>query len=373
MPETVPFRDLRRVHGIHQAQSRARLRDALDSGDFARPNGLIEKFEAEWAAYCGTRYAVATSSGSTALLLAFLALDIGAGDEVVTVPNTFVATVEAALLLGADVRLVDVDPETLAIDEDQAIAALGPRTKAVVPLHPFGRLAQTDRLVAACRERGVAVVEEACHAHGAERAGVRAGALGTCGVFSFGPTKPLAGLGEGGAVVTDDAGLHERLRLLNNHGRSDGQHAVLGLNFRIHPIEAAYLSSRLEVYPELLVRRREVAGRYNDAFSVYGVTGNTRVDDPRKHTYYVYVVVAGERDRLAQHLTAAGIGWDVHYPVAVHHQPAHRERFAGAGLSACDRVQQQILSLPLYDGLTDDEVELVVTETSRGLERCLAP
>jgi dTDP-4-amino-4,6-dideoxygalactose transaminase len=197
---------------------------------------------------------------------------------------------------------------------------------------------------------------------------VMAGAAGTCGVFSFGPTKPLAGLGEGGAVVTDDDGLAERMRQVNNHGRVNGEHASLGLNFRIHPIEAAYLSARLALYPDLVERRREIARRYNDAFASFGVAGNTDVADPREHSYYVYVLAVPDRDRFTERLASAGIGCDVHYPVAIHRQRAHRARFADARLPCCDEAQQRIVSIPLYDGLTDEEVDYVIEQVRSALD-----
>ncbi|MEO6503824.1 MAG: DegT/DnrJ/EryC1/StrS family aminotransferase [Jatrophihabitantaceae bacterium] len=364
----VPFRDLARVHAIGRDTSRASVFSALDSVDFQRPSRLIEHFESAWAEYCGVRHAVATSSGSTALLVSFMALGVGPGDEVLTVPNTFVATAEAALVLGAQVRLVDIDPATLAIDQELAIAMLTERTRAVVPLHPFGRFAELDRLRQACAAQDIALVEEACHAHGARRDDVMAGAAGDCGVFSFGPTKPLAGLGEGGAVVTDDDELAERMRQVNNHGRANGQHASVGLNFRIHPVEASYLTARLALYPQLVERRREIAGRYNDAFGEYGVTGNTDVAHLSEHSYYVYVLAVPQRSRFCERLTSAGVGWDVHYPVAIHRQPAHLDRFRDARLPRCDQTQQRIVSLPMYDGLTDSEVDYVIGHVRSALD-----
>lgn len=365
---SVPFRDLPRLHAIGADCSGAAVDAALASCDFGRPNGLIEAFENDWAEFCGVKHAVATSSGSTALLLAYLAHGIGPGDEIVTVPNTFVATAEAALLLGATVRLVDIDAATHAIDQQQAITALGPATKVVVPLHPYGRLAQLGELRAATAERGIALIEEACHAHGATRGGRMAGGFGDAAVFSFGPTKPLAGLGEGGAVVTDDDELAARLRAWNNHGRDRGEHARLGLNFRIHPIEAAYLTERLKLLPGMLAERRAIAERYNAAFAPFGVVANPAVDDLSEHSFYVYVLDVPQRGRFRAALRAAGIGSDVHYPSAIHRQPAHRERFAAARLAACDTVQQHIVSLPMINGLRDDEAEHVIAATVRALE-----
>jgi dTDP-4-amino-4,6-dideoxygalactose transaminase len=370
MPATsaAPFRDLRRLHQVGQQRSRAALQEAVDSCDFARPNRLIDAFEERFAAYCGVSHAVATASGSAALLLTYLSLGIGPGDEIVTVPNTFVATAEAAWLLGATVRLVDIDPGTHAIDQRQAIEALSDSTKAVVPLHPYGRLADVEVLVAEARRRGVAVVEEACHAHGATRGQRRAGAWGDCAVFSFGPTKPLAGLGEGGAVVTDDDTLAERLRLMNNHGRRQGQHAALGLNFRIHPIEAAYLITRLDLLPDLLAERREVAARYNAAFTSLGIVHNPDVDDLAEHSFYVYVVDVAARDAFCQALTSAGVGWDRHYPVPIHRQAAHRTRFESVHLANCDRRQDQIVSLPMINGLSDSEVGYVIEQVGLAVD-----
>ncbi|GAB3951336.1 DegT/DnrJ/EryC1/StrS family aminotransferase [Kribbella albertanoniae] len=364
----VPFRDLRRLHNIGQQESRAALDRAIDSCDFARPNQLIEEFESKFAEYCGVRYAVATSSGSSALLLAYLAHGIGAGDEILTVPNTFVATAEAAIMLGARVRLVDVDPVTQAIDQGAAIRMLTPSTKAVVPLHPFGRAAGLELLRSVTRERGIALIEEACHAHGARRVG----RVGDSAVFSFGPTKPLAGLGEGGAVVTDDERLAGILRQWNNHGRDGGSHRHLGLNFRIHPMEAAYLTSRLALLPGLLDERRMIAARYNDAFAEYGVTGNPAVRDPTEHSYYVYVLDVPQRARFCRRLSELGIGWDIHYPVAIHRQPAHEARFRAAALPQCDRLQERIISLPMINGLRKDEIDEVVTAVRSVLEEVTA-
>jgi dTDP-4-amino-4,6-dideoxygalactose transaminase len=364
----VPFRDLPRLHSIDRGPSRAAVAAALDSCDFGRPNGLIARFEADWARYCGVRHAIATSSGSAALLLTYLGLGLGPGDEIVTVPNTFVATAEAAWLLGARVRLVDVDPVTQAMDQDQAVAALTPRTRAVVVLHPFGRIADLDRIRCITAEQGIALVEEACHAHGAVRDGRVAGSLGDCAVFSFGPTKPLAGLGEGGAVVTDDDELAERLRRWNNHGRDGGAHVALGLNFRIHPIEAAYLTRRLALLPELLNARRRVAAAYNDVFVPFGVAGNPGVAEPGEHSYYVYVLDVPQRDQFRRRLAETGIGTDVHYPVPIHHQPAHREKFRDTAFPVCDQLQGGIVSLPMMDGLRPAEVEHVRDQVTRVLK-----
>ncbi|MGH3662324.1 MAG: DegT/DnrJ/EryC1/StrS family aminotransferase [Micromonosporaceae bacterium] len=368
----MPFRDLARLHAIERDESRAAIDAAIDSHDFGRPNALIAAFESAYADFCGVRHVIATSSGSAALLLDYLAHGIGPGDEILTVPNTFVATAEAALMLGATVRLVDVDPRTHAIDQAQAVSMLSGNTRAVVPLHPYGRLAQLDALRQATRDRGIALIEEACHAHGATRGGTVAGALGDSAVFSFGPTKPLAGLGEGGAVTTDDDNLAERLRHWNNHGRDGGSHVTMGLNFRIHPLEAAYLTARLRVLPRLLERRRVVAAAYTAAFEPYGVVHNPKVPDPAEHSYYVYVIDVPRREEFCRLLTQAGVGWDVHYPVAIHRQPAHAARFSASQLPCCDTLQERIVSLPMIDGLHDEEVEHVVKAVVDALDRVLS-
>lgn len=357
---TVPFRDLHRLHKIGADVSQTALFDALKSCDFARPNRLIENFEQAYAEFCGVRHVVATSSGSTALLLAYLAHDIGPGDEVITVPNTFVATVEAARMLGADVVLADVDPDTYAIDVQHVADLITPKTKAIVPLHPFGRIAGLQEITNLAHRYGVVVIEEACHAHGAMCSGRRVGSLGDSAVFSFGPTKPLAGLGEGGAVATNNDYIAERLRFYNNHGRQGERHVTLGLNFRIHPLEAAYLSARLELLPQMLEERRKIARQYNNAFADLGIVKNPAVRDLNEHSFYIYVVEVPSRSKFCGSLTANGIGWSIHYPVPIHQQEAHQAYFQNACLKRWDCIQPKIVSLPLINGLTEREVQRVV-------------
>ncbi len=367
-PTTVPFRDLHRLHRIHGDASRAALLAAVESREYTRPNPIIEEFERRWAAYCGVRHAIATTSGSAALLMVYMTLGIGPGDEIITVPNTFVATAEAALLLGATVRLADIDPLTHTVDQDSARKLFGPRTKAVVPFHAYGRLAEIDALTAEARAAGIPVVEEACQAHGAARDGRKAGAWGDCAVFSFGPTKVFAGMGEGGAVVTDDDELADKLRLLNTHGLEDRLHTALGFSFRIHPMEAAYLTARLEVLPALLTERRALAARYTEAFAPFGVVHNPRVADSEEHGLYVYVIDVPDRDAFCARLTDAGVGWDIHYRAALHQQPAHQERFRDAEVPACDERQGQIVSLPMINGLEEAEVAHVVDRVTDALD-----
>ncbi|GAA1691592.1 DegT/DnrJ/EryC1/StrS family aminotransferase [Kribbella yunnanensis] len=358
---TVPFRDLKRLHEIGRDSSRSRLESALDSATFARPNQWIEDFEASYADYCGVDHAVATASGTAALMLTYLALGIGPGDEVVTAANTFVATIEPALALGATVRLADVDPETHLMSQEAALALVTPRTKAIVPFHAYGRLADLSLLRRETSRLGITLVEEACHAPGATRNGRMAGSFGDCAVFSFGPTKPLAGLGEGGAVVTNDSQLALRLRRWNDHGRTGGEHLEIGLNFRMHPMEAAYLTERLKLLPEFLEERRALAHVYNDAFAPYGVVKNPDVTDYSAHSYYVYVLDVPERRRFTELLTEHGIGWDIHYPRAIYELPAHQKMFADLDFANCSALQRRIVSLPMITGLTELERNQVVS------------
>lgn len=356
----VPFRDLRRGVALDRAGWEPRVLDAIAGGEYQWPSEQVLRFEERFAEWCGVRHAIATSSGTTAVLLACLALEIPAGSELVSVANTYVASIEPALLLGAKPVLVDIEREGYGIDPDALARAITPRTAAVVPFHPFGRMADVVAVRAIADEHGVPMLEEACQAHGACRDSRRAGTWGDVGVFSFGPTKSFAGIGEGGAVTTNSDRLAERARLWNDHGRVDGRHVTTGLNLRMHPIEAAFLTHRLDGIDAALEERRSIAAIYNRAFMEFGIVRNPRVQDLAEHSYYVYVVDVDDRDNFMAKLASHGIETAVHYQLPIHRQAAHRDLAEPGSLRVTDEVNARIVSLPLFPGITSDEVEAVV-------------
>lgn len=360
----VPFRDFRRALAWDQQGWEKSLRATIETADFMRPSAQIRAFEDEFAEYCGVKHAIATSSGSTALLLSYLAFGLNRLSDIVTVSNTFAATVEAAELLGATSRFVDIERNSYAMDPTQLRAEVSPETKLIVPLHPFGRLADVEAIASVASELRIPMLEEACHAHGAERNGMRAGAFGAAAVFSFGASKPLGGLGEGGAVTTNDDGLAQELRYWNDHGRGDGDHIHLGLSFRMHPMEASFLRARLRVLDGLLEERRRIAGEYNAAFLPLSIAPNPCVPNPTEHSYYVYVVEVPERGELIRRLNEAEIEWAIHYPIPIHRQAVRAERYSSVRLPRTEEIQSRMVSLPLIPGLTEPEISRVIEVVS---------
>ncbi|GLZ48231.1 aminotransferase [Actinomycetospora sp. NBRC 106375] len=356
----VPFLDLRAVH----ARTRPSLDDAwgavLAHGQYVG-GPEVARFEAEFAAYCGARHAVGVGNGTDALELIVRGLGIGPGDEVVVPANTFVATAEGVCAAGATPRFVDVDPDTLLLDPDAAAAAIGPSTAAIIAVHLFGAVAPMEPLAALAARHGLALVEDAAQAHGARYDGRRAGSLGRAAAFSFYPGKNLGALGDGGAVVTDDGDLAERVRGLADHGRRRGDrdhHDRVGRNSRLDTLQAALLSVRLGSLDAENAARRHVLAHYRERLpaSCRPVDVDPRVEP----VVHLAVVRIPDRPALIAALTAAGIGWGVHYRVPCHLQPA----FAGSTgapprLPVAEEAAGRILSLPCSPTLGEDRVERV--------------
>jgi dTDP-3-amino-3,4,6-trideoxy-alpha-D-glucose transaminase len=317
----------------------------------------VEAFESEWADYCGTEHAVGVSSGTDALALALRALGIGAGDEVIVPANSFVATAEAVTLVGATPRLVDVEPGTALIDLDGVAAAIGPRTRAIVPVHLYGRTVDMSRVLPLARDAGIAVVEDAAQAHGAWIGGRRAGAVGDCGCFSFYPAKNLGAWGDGGAVVTDDDALADRIRLLRSHGeRPRYHHRVPGTTARLDAIQAAVLRVKLRRLDGWNRRRRHNAAALSAALARSPVGTPAPAGDGLDHVFHQYVVTTQDRDALREHLAARGIATAVHYPVPIHRTDAYR---VPARLAVAEALATRVCSLPMHPGLADAEIRAI--------------
>jgi dTDP-4-amino-4,6-dideoxygalactose transaminase len=363
----IPFNDLGRGVSELRHELDAALARVLDSGWFVL-GSEGRAFEEEFAATVGVAHAVGVGSGTDAIELALRALGIGPGDEVVTQANTCVPTVSAIERAGATPVLCDVETEAGTMDPDSLRGALGEKTRAVVPVHLYGQCADVDAIVDLCSGRGIAVVEDCAQAVGAELRGQPAGSIGTLGCFSFYPTKNLAALGDGGAVVTNDAELDERLRLVRQYGQTDRyRHVTEGVNSRLDELQAAILRTRLAYLPRWNTRRAEIAAAYTEALAGSGPVRPLAQLEDRRHVFHLYVIEAPDRDPLIAHLDERGIGTLIHYPTPIHGQPPYRRLAMGpVSLSVSERLCERILSLPIYPELSDVEVERV-TETLSGL------
>jgi dTDP-4-amino-4,6-dideoxygalactose transaminase len=354
----IPFLDLEGQHRPLLPQMIAAASEVITSGQFilGRHNAT---FEGAFAAYCGCSHAVAVSTGTSALHLALLAAGVGPGDEVITVPATFVASVAAIQYSGATARLVDVDAVTWTMDPARLEAAITPRTKAILPVHLHGRLANMAPIMEIARAHGLVVIEDAAQAHGAKEDGRSAGAIGDIGCFSFYPGKNLGACGEGGAVTTNRADLAERVRRLRDWGQERKYlHTDKGFNYRMDEIQAAMLSIKLPHLAGWTELRRRAAARYDANLADMGIRGPA---PPRgnNHVYHVYAVRTPDRDAVRQRLSP-DIGTNIHYPIPVHLQPAYADLGYGRGdFPVSETIADETLSLPMFPGLTDEQVDTV--------------
>jgi dTDP-4-amino-4,6-dideoxygalactose transaminase len=363
MPRPIPFLDLRAQNAaLREALDRA-IGDRVDAADFIGGPAVAD-FEAAFAAYCEAEAAVGVASGTDALELALRALGLGDGDEVLTTPVTFVATAEAIAATGARVGLVDVDPDSGLMDPAALVAAVGPRTRAIVPVHLYGTPVDMDGVLEVARAHDLKVIEDAAQAHGARWRGRRVGALGDAGGFSFYPTKNLGGFGDGGAVVSRDRSLAERVRRLGDHGRvGHFEHAVVGRNSRLDALQAAVLQVKLGHLDAWNDRRRALATRYREGLERAGVAGRVRpaaIPDGAEPVHHLFaVVVEADRDGLMASLEAAGIQSRIHYPVPIHRQPAFAALSDLGGWPHAEAFCAKTLSLPLHPGMADADVDRV--------------
>ncbi|HTH65996.1 MAG TPA: DegT/DnrJ/EryC1/StrS family aminotransferase [Gemmatimonadales bacterium] len=357
---TVPFLDLVAPHRALEAELVTAFRRALESASFV--GGVeVAAFEREFAAFIGSPGAVAVNSGTDALRFAYQALGVRPGDEVITVPNTFIATTEALSQAGATIRFVEVREDTLTIDPEAAAAAVGPRTVGIVPVHLYGQMAEMAPLLDLAAQRGLWIVEDAAQAHGASDQGRHAGTQGALGAFSFYPGKNLGACGEGGAVVAPSEAHRATVRRLREHGQSSKYvHETEGYNGRMDAIQAAFLRIKLRHLSEWNAARRRAAELYRKALvDVPGV--RLPVERPGAvHVYHLFVIRAERRDALQQHLAARGIGTGLHYPVPLHLQAAYSGLGLGAGsFPVTEAAARDILSLPMFPELTADQIGIV--------------
>ena len=349
------------------AGERERVLDVLDSGMLA-DGPVVREFEEEFADYCGTEHAVATSNGTTALHAAMEALGLGAGDRVVTTPLSFIASANTIRLAGAEPVFADVDPETYNIDPDaveQTIAEHDGDIDAIVAVHLYGLPADLDRLAEIADEYDAYLIEDAAQAHGATVDGHRVGSIGDIGCFSFYPTKNMT-TGEGGMVVTDDEAIADRVARFVNHGRTGGyEHAEVGHNFRMTSIAGALGRAQLEKLPSFIEARRNNAAQLTEALADSWVKTPTEPDG-RTHVYHQYTIRCEDRDGLQAHLDEHDIGYGVYYPRCIHDQPAYSDVSTAA--PDAERAAEEVLSLPVHPGLDEGDVERIIEVTSEYVE-----
>ncbi len=357
----VPFVDLRPQHRALGDELRAAFARILESASFIL-GSEVERFEEAFARYLGCRYVVSVSSGTAALHLALLGLGIGPGDEVVTTPHTFIATTEAITAVGARPVFADIDPVSYTLDPGRVEAAITRNTKAIVPVHLYGQPADMDPLLSTAKRHGIAVVEDACQAHGAEYRSRKVGTLGDAGCFSFFPSKNLGCCGEGGAVATNNAALAERVSMLRAHGsRRKYEHRFPGFNLRMEALQGAVLSAKLKHLDSWNELRRAIATRYKLRLAEAGVVLPTEMPYAR-HVYHLYVVQSPERDALRGHLAAWGIETGLHYPVPVHLQEAYRHLgYREEDFPVTESVTRHIVSLPMFSEMTHEAVDYVAS------------
>jgi dTDP-4-amino-4,6-dideoxygalactose transaminase len=365
----IPFLDLKAQYASIKDEVDAAALRVLASTQYVLGEE-VAAFEQEFAAYCGTRHAIAVNTGTSALHLALLAAGIGPGDEVITVPFTFVASVSAVCYTGARPVFVDIEPRTLTMDASKLEAAITPRTKAIMPVHLYGQMADMAPIMEIAARRGIPVIEDACQAHGAEYRGTRAGGIGVSGCFSFYPGKNLGACGEGGLVATNDDATAAKIRMLRDWGQEQRYHHTLkGFNYRMDGIQGAILRVKLRHLEAWTEARRTNARRYTALLrDMEAVTAPTEALD-RRHVYHIYAVRTADRDGLRQSLDAAGIATGLHYPIPVHLQKAHADLGHREGdFPVSEQAAREVLSLPLYPEMTAGQVAAVVEAVAAATE-----
>jgi dTDP-4-amino-4,6-dideoxygalactose transaminase len=355
----VPFVDLKAQHKASQNDVEAAIKNVIDDTAFVGGK-YVDRFERDFASYCGTTHAVGVSSGTSALQLALLAMGVGPGDEVITAANTFIATAEAISHTGAKVVFVDMDPATYNISVSLLEKAVTPKTKVIIPVHLYGQPADMDPILEIAAKHDLLVLEDSAQAQGARYKGRRCGSMGHIAAFSFYPAKNLGAYGDAGAVVTDRAQYIETIRLYMNHGRrSAHDHAVIGFNERLDGIQAAVLDAKLAYLDDWNQKRRDAAERYDRLLSKLDVV-TPRVHPDAEHIYHLYVIQVEDRDNVRNALGEKGVASGIHYPVPVHLLDAYKDLgLAKGSFPAAEEAADRVLSLPMFPHITGEQQEYV--------------
>lgn len=362
---TVPFLDLQAQNAPLRPEIDRAIGDVIDAGAFAG-GPFVTRFEDDFAAFCECQHSIGVGSGTDALWLALLALGVGPGDEVITVPSTFMATAEAITYCGATPVFVDIDEATYTMDPALIAAAVTSRTKAIIPVHLFGQTADMDPILEVARAHGLFVIEDSAQAHGATYKGRKAGSLAHAGCFSFYPGKNLGAFGEAGAIVTDDAELAQKMRVLRDHGQARKyHHTMIGWNCRMDGIQGAVLQIKLRVLERGNELRRSHARAYDEAFAGIPEIIVPSIASWAQPVYHIYAIRVSDRDEVMAFLNEKGVGCGIHYPIPVHLQEAYQHLGLREGsFPVAEQCAEQFLSLPMYPELTACQVRTVI-ETVR--------
>jgi dTDP-4-amino-4,6-dideoxygalactose transaminase len=356
----IPAFDLKRQYRNLSSELLPILEEVMAKGQFILGEN-VELLEKELADYCGTKYAVGVASGTDALLLSLEALGIGEGDEVITTPFTFFATSEVISLLKAKPVFVDIDSKTFNIDPDKIEDAITTKTKAVIPVHLFGQMAEMDDIEYLAEKYDLYIIEDACQAIGAEYKGRRAGSIGDTGCFSFFPTKNLGAFGDGGLITTNDEKLYEKIKLLRVHGsRKKYYHELIGHNSRLDEIQAAILRVKLKYLDDWIERRIEIAKIYSEGLKDLDVIV-PEVKPYLRHVYHQYVIRTKHRDELQEYLSNKGIGTAIYYPLPLHLQECYKDLgYREGDLPEAEKASKEVIALPMWPELTNEEVNYIV-------------
>ena len=360
----IPIFDLKRQYQQYRERALAVVQEVFDSQSF-RLGPHVERLEGRITQYCRAGHGIGVSSGTDALIIALKAVGIGPGDEVVTVGWTFIATIEAIILVGAQPVVVDIEPDYYCLNPELLEEAITTRTRAIIPVHVYGHPADVAPINAIAKEHKLTVIEDCAQAHLARYGGKAVGSLGDCGIFSFYMSKNLSGYGEGGMVTTSDDKLAEQIRLLRNHGyTSKYEHEIIGYNSRLDEIQAAILNVKLEKLEWGTQRRRELAAIYDEALADLALT-TPPVPLQAEHVYHLYTVRSADRESLAAHLQNHDIAFATHYRSPAHLQPACRPYGLHlAELPVTERAADEVLQLPIHPYLSEEQIEYVA-ETVR--------
>ena len=364
----VPFLNLKAQHTPFKQEFASAIEEVIESGAFAG-GPFVADFEKDFAAYCECKHAIGLGSGTDALWLTLLALGVGPGDEVITVPNSFMATAEAITYCGAKPAFVDVDEHAHTMDAAALRKAITLHTKAIIPVQLFGQPADMDTILQVAREHALPVIEDACQAHGARYKGRRCGTLGIAGSFSFYPGKNLGAFGEAGTVTTDDADLAQKIRVLRDHGQTRKyHHTMIGWNCRMDGIQGAVLRIKLRQLERGNEQRRSHAAHYKEGFSEVAEIITPAEMDYARHVYHIYPIRVQNRDRIMRSLEGKGIGCGIHYPIPIHLQEAYRSLgYQRGAFPIAERAADEFVSLPIFPELTHADVEKVIAAVKEAI------